>query len=238
MAGDRGKWRLWPAGAAWWGGGAGVAAILLLAAPAPLHPAAPATADRQQAFDRWRAENPDGARDAARFELFLRQAGVADVVPLAGLLAGDSELAARTHGRCEAPDFAVPPAQLWPNMVPVLRAVRAYVIPAVGPVQVVSGWREPAFNACVGGARNSHHTRFAAVDLVTVDASPAPHSMNRLCAMWRASPVSARIGFGAYLDPERPELNRRGRFHIDVRGKRTWGFGYRSPASWCNLHSG
>ena len=214
-----------------------LAAVLLLASPAPPYPAPPAVDATEAAFERWRAANPQGARQADAFEAYLRAQGVADVVPLAGLVAGDSQLAERMGGRCPVSAFAVPPRKLWPNIVPVLRAVRAHVIPAIGPVQVVSAWREPAFNACVGGASRSHHTRYAALDLVPVTPAPADQAMDRLCAMWRSSPASARIGFGAYRDPERPHLNREGRFHVDVRGKRTWGFGYRSPTSWCNLRS-
>lgn len=230
--GPRQGWRRAGAGLA---GTLALAAVLLVASPAPPHAAAPTVAAQQVAFDHWRAANPQGARQADAFEAYLLDQGVADVVPLAGLLAGDSQLAARMGGRCPVAAFAVPPRALWPNMVPVLQAVRSHVMPAVGPVRVVSGWREPDFNACVGGASRSHHTRFAAVDLVPFQPAPAAETMDRLCAMWRRSPTAARIGLGAYLDPDRPQLNRDGRFHVDVRGKRTWGFGYRSPTSWCHL---
>ena len=230
----RREWRLAGAGPA---ATLALAAVLLVASPAPPYPPAPAADATRTAFDQWRAANPQGARQADAFEAYLRDRGVADVVPLAGLLAGDSQLAARMGGRCPVAAFAVPPRALWPNMVPVLRAVRSHVVPAIGPVRVVSGWREPDFNACVGGASRSHHTRFAALDLVPVRPVPAAETMDRLCAMWRRSPASARLGFGAYLDPDRPHLNREGRFHVDVRGKRTWGFGYRSPTSWCNLRT-
>ncbi len=54
----------------------------------------------------------------------------------------------------------------WPNIVQTLRYIRDYVIPAVGPVEPVSVYRNPALNVCAGGAPESAHKHYSAVDMV------------------------------------------------------------------------
>ena len=59
--------------------------------------------------------------------------------------------------RCGAQPFEVPPTAEWPHIVQTLRYIRDYVIPAVGPVEPVSGYRNPTLNVCAGGAPESAH---------------------------------------------------------------------------------
>ena len=60
--------------------------------------------------------------------------------------------------KCGAQPFEVPPTAAWPNIVAALRYVGTYVEPRIGPVEVVSVYRNAGLNACAGGARGKHCT--------------------------------------------------------------------------------
>tara|TARA_R100001129_G_scaffold39536_3_gene26610 strand:- start:1121 stop:1834 length:714 start_codon:yes stop_codon:yes gene_type:complete len=180
------------------------------------------------AFDRWLDEGPDRAERYARFSAFLSQEGVADVIEPWQL----SQLDAYVAERCETDVFAIPPEDLWPNIVPALRLVRDEVIPAVGPVTVLSSWRNPQTNACAGGAPRSNHLEFAALDLATQPRRVDVSLYRDLCAMHDAAGRASRMGLGAYYDPVEGEYSG-GRFHIDARGYRDWGRRYTSASSPC-----
>jgi N-acetylmuramidase/Peptidase M15 len=67
-----------------------------------------------------------------------------------------------------------PSHDLWPNIVPVAKAVDAFRAEVGAPVTLQSIYRAPAYNAAIGGAQQSQHMRFAAVDLqVRNSSSPA-----------------------------------------------------------------
>src|SRR5688500_6600265 len=68
--------------------------------------------------------------------------------------------------RCSAEPFEVPPSYAWPNIVAALRYVGTYVEPVIGPVEIVSVYRNPRLNACAGGAPESTHRTMGAVDMV------------------------------------------------------------------------
>ena len=127
-----------------------------------------------------------------------------------------------------APPFEVPPFRLWPDMVRTLRFVRDHVKAAVGAVEAVSGYRNPALNGCargVGaqrpsrflrarpGARCSRSTRRAAVRAALPDARalrrrrPAPASASTpssaSTSTRAASAAGAAPGRGAMRAPAR-----------------------------------
>lgn len=65
----------------------------------------------------------------------------------------------------------VPPRALWPNIVPTLwfgEKLRE----AFGPTVVGSGYRDPDHNASVGGAEDSLHLYFNALDLTPATGTP------------------------------------------------------------------
>lgn len=105
-----------------------------------------APASSKSAFDAWLADDVTRSERFARFEAFLREEGVADVVEPWQLARIDAFFARK----CEVEPFTIPPEQLWPNVLPALRLVRDEVILAVGPVVVLSSYRTPALNACAG----------------------------------------------------------------------------------------
>jgi len=87
------------------------------------------------------------------------------------------------------------------------------VVPAVGPVEPVSVYRNPALNACAGGAPESAHKLDSAVDLVPLKPIDRITLMRTLCGVHSAhgEPYQAGLGFYAYL-----------RFHIDSTKYRRW----------------
>jgi hypothetical protein len=139
---------------------------------------------------------------------FLRREGVDDVVPPEQLLRqGTSWREAKT------PAFAFPPRHLWPGIVPTLRFLRDEVIPLVGPVEVVSGFRTRAYNRRAGGARRSKHLVFCAVDVVPLQPISRRTLHRRLLELWRRRGRAHGFGLGLYSGR---------RFHVDTCGYRRW----------------
>jgi len=183
----------------------------------------------EASFDRWLAQ--DGVRKEAfdRFEAFLAEQGVAEVVPAWQLLRTDANYAVR----CGFGAFEMPPEEKWAEIVPTLRLVEQEVIPVVGRVEVSASNRSDELNDCVNGARGSRHLAFAAVDLVAPDRADNRKLVADLCAMHRRVGARTGMGLGAYFDPAKPVASRHGRFHIDQSGYRTWGFDYHRASSYC-----
>jgi hypothetical protein len=183
-----------------------------------------------EAFDVWLRADPARANTFIDLRGFLAKQGVAEVVPVWQLARIDHDYAAR----CGEAFFALPPREMWPNIVPALRLVRDEVVAVTGRVEVASSWRSPRNNACIGGASRSAHMEFRALDLV----APARTGDRRrlfadLCAMQRRSGRKSRMGLGAYYDPAKLFANLEGRFHIDAHGYRTWGFDYTGKSNPC-----
>ncbi|MEQ1510634.1 MAG: D-Ala-D-Ala carboxypeptidase family metallohydrolase [Sphingopyxis sp.] len=190
------------------------------------------TADvSRPAFDRWVAAGGDERSEAvAAFEQFIADAGYADMTPPWTLLRAER----KRSMLCRAAPFIMPPRRTWPNILPALKLVRERVVPAVGAVEVASAFRGPALNDCSGGAGQSRHMTFSALDLEPKDQPDATASFTLLCRAWRRAGSASRWGLGAYYDPDHPRWNRAGRFHVDGTGWRTWGFSKRRASSGCN----
>lgn len=184
--------------------------------------------DSRAAFDRWLGEEPARAERFASFRDFLAEEGVAEVVEPWQLMRVDAYIARR----CEAEPFAIPPEEVWPNVLPALRLVRNEVIPAVGPVQVLSSYRTPELNICAGGAGRSNHLQFSALDMATAPRRGGETLYRELCAMHEAAGSSSRMGLGAYYDLTGGDYSG-GRFHVDGEGYRSWGRSYSSGSSPC-----
>lgn len=143
-----------------------------------------------------------------RFCRFLAARGVGAVVPPWQLWRQGIEW--RALG---AAPFAAPPEAAWGQVVPTLVALRELVIPAVGAVDVVSGYRTADYNARAGGARESRHLAFDAVDLVPRGFATRLTLQPRLLSLWRRRGPAARLGLGLYGGT---------RFHIDTHRHRRW----------------
>ena len=179
---------------------------------------APNSADE---FQIWLDASPQRVTSFARFEAMLTREGVADVIPSRELWLTD-----RLNLECVVEPYTIPPEQYWPRIVPALRFIRDYVEPAVGDVTVASSYRDEAFNDCVGGALQSAHRGFYALDLVPLDASVTRVQLiDRLCAIHTLDGQRFDVGLGIYQGR---------RFHIDAHGYRGWGADFRRATFPCD----
>lgn len=143
------------------------------------------------------------------FNDYLVSNGVGGVAPTWQLLR-----TATDWSKCGAEPFEVPPVNAWPNIVAALRYVGAFVEPMIGPVEVVSVYRNPRLNACAGGAPESTHRTMGAVDMVPLRPTTRDALMTSLCRIHLASGSWNSIGLGFYKGL---------RFHIDAKKFREWG---------------
>ena len=182
-------------------------------------------------FRYWLTREAGRAAKFEEFQRFLAREKVDGILPTWSILWVDRSFTGR---KCPSEPFILPPREQWPKLVPTLKVIRDQVRPAIGEVEVVSGYRTPTFNACIGGASRSAHLKFGALDLIPVTPVTVPHEPYKsLCRIWRSTPPSLGVGLGAYYDPTYTGPQGRQRFHIDTFGKRTWGFGYGSKTSFC-----
>lgn len=110
--------------------------------------------------------------------------------------------------------LTMPPRELWGWIIPTLRVVGDVRFALGGtPIFVSSGWRDPAYNAAVGGASSSQHTRFNALD-IQHSTLPTADVLGEL----ERHPWAQWLGLGSYASWT----------HVDSRGL----FGRLSPARW------
>lgn len=153
------------------------------------------------------------------FHDYLATHQVAGVVPTWQLLR-----TASSWRRCAAQPFEVPPTTAWPHIVQTLRYLRDHVIPTVGPVEPVSAYRNPVLNTCAGGAADSAHRHFLAVDLVPMRPISREAMMADLCALHARQGDAYQVGLGFYAYM---------RFHVDSMKYRRWGGDGTPEASPC-----
>lgn len=184
------------------------------AVPAPIpavwNPAAPyITAGQDEpGYRSWYLAAPWRAAQVKSFNDYLTTYQVSGIVPTWQLL----RTATSWHD-CGGQPFEVPPNAEWPHIVQTLRYIHDYVIPAVGPVEPVSGYRNPALNQCAGGAPESAHKHYSAIDLVPLRPTTREGMMRTLCVIHsqHGYQYSTGLGFYAYL-----------RFHVDSTKFRRW----------------
>jgi hypothetical protein len=161
------------------------------------------------AFQFWLAFRPARAAEVNAFSSFLTDHGVGGVFPVHQILRSES-----SWRRCSGEPFAMPPRDLWPNIVETLKFIRNRVIPETGPLEVVSGYRMPDANRCAGGASQSAHVGFWALDMVPATRIDRDEMIARLCAVHARHGPAANVGLGFYGGM---------RFHVDTRRFRRWG---------------
>ena len=184
-------------------------AVSLAAAAAPVRAQELPAGQGQAEYQAMLAQSPGFRGAVLSFESWQQAAGVANVLPTWQVIR-----TASMWRECNGPPFEVPPGNHWPSMVETLRFIRDHVRPALGPVEAVSGYRNPALNACARGAQRSAHLDYYALDLVPVTPLDRRELFRRLCAVHARSGEPSRVGLGFYTFQ---------RFHIDTRGFRRWG---------------
>jgi hypothetical protein len=181
--------------------------------PAPAavwNPAAPyiTVGQDEPGYRSWFLAAPWRAGQVRQFNDYLITYQVAGIVPTWQLFR-----TATAWKECGGQPFEIPPTSEWPHIVQTLRYIHDYVIPAVGPVEPVSGYRNPSLNQCAGGAPESAHKHYSAVDLVPLRPMTREQLMTSLCVSHsqHGAQYNAGLGFYAYL-----------RFHIDSTKFRRW----------------
>ena len=159
-------------------------------------------------YRSWYLAAPWRAGQIKAFNDYLATYRVAGIVPTWQLLR-----TATSWEKCGGAPFELPPTSEWPHIVQTLRYVHDYVIPAVGPIEAVSGYRNPVLNVCAGGAPESAHKHYSAIDLVPLQPTTREELMRRLCAVHsrRGPDYDVGLGFYAFL-----------RFHVDTTKFRRW----------------
>jgi hypothetical protein len=180
-------------------------------APPPVwNPAAPyITAGQDEpGYRSWYLASPAHQAQVRMFNDYLEQAGVGGVVPTWQLFR-----TATSWQSCGAQPFEVPPTDEWPHIIQTLRYIRDYVIPALGPVEPVSTYRNPSLNVCAGGAPESAHKHYSAVDMVPLRPITREAMMHALCGdhSQHGAAYNAGLGFYAFM-----------RFHVDSQKFRRW----------------
>jgi hypothetical protein len=173
-------------------------------------PAAPYISKGQDepGYRSWYLAGPWHAAQVKALNDYLVANQVGGILPTWQLLR-----TATSWQECGGQPFEVPPSDEWPHMVQTLRYVRDYVIPAIGPVEAVSVYRNPLLNKCAGGAPESAHKLDSAIDMVPLRPTTREAMMRALCGVHseHGSAYSAGLGFYAYL-----------RFHVDSTKFRRW----------------
>jgi hypothetical protein len=173
-------------------------------------PAAPyITAGQDEpGYRSWYLAAPWRAAQVKSFNEYLATYQVSGILPTWQLLR-----TATAWKDCGGQPFEVPPTSEWPHIVQTLRYVHDYVVPEVGPVEPVSGYRNPSLNQCAGGAPESAHMHYSAMDMVPLRPITREALMKALCTghSEHGAPYNAGLGFYAYL-----------RFHIDSTKYRRW----------------
>lgn len=144
----------------------------------------------------------------AEFLGVLSLEGHHDVVPPWQLLRQGTDWAKVGH-----PPFAMPPAEQWESIFPTLVFLEEVLIPQIGPVEVVSGYRTEDFNQAAGGSSGSRHLHFQAVDLVPMERQSRDQLHQELEDIYDIHGDAHSLGLGLYQNT---------RFHIDTWKKRRW----------------
>ena len=179
-------------------------------------------ADGQSAADfrTWISGAGANRADVTAFGNFVTAQGVGSIVPLWELTRTSS-----SWSECGAEPFEAPPRDKWDHIVTTLKFVRDDVIPAVGQVEVVSGYRNAKLNACSDGAPKSAHREFFALDLTPVNAAVDRSEMIRsVCRAHARDGRAYDAGLGFYTGR---------RFHVDSNGFRKWGANGKGATSPC-----
>jgi hypothetical protein len=160
-------------------------------------------------YRSWYLAAPWRAGQVKSFNDYLAGAEVAGIVPTWELFR-----TATSWKDCGGEPFEIPPTSEWPHIIQTLRYVRDYVVPSLGPVEPVSVYRNPNLNVCAGGAPESAHKHYSAIDMVPLTPITRDELERKLCAIHGAhgEQYGTGLGFYAFL-----------RFHIDTTKYRRWG---------------
>jgi hypothetical protein len=186
-----------------------LSSALLVTAVAPGTAQEQAQGQEKADYHAWLAREPAARAQILAFKQFLEMRGVDGVLPTWQLTRTASK-----WRECNGPRFEVAPFTEWNNIANTLRYIKAHVEPVIGDVEAMSGYRNEELNACSGGARESAHRGFYALDLVPLKPITRAGMIRSLCAIHVFRGDGYDVGLGFYQGR---------RFHIDSKGFRKWG---------------
>jgi len=155
------------------------------------------------------ARDPAMRAEVGGFESFLKGQGLQGVLPTWQLTRTASD-----YAKCDGPAFQVAPIAEWQHLAETLRFIKKHVQPVIGDVEAMSGYRNEELNKCAGGAKESAHRHFFALDLVPKRNIARAGLIRSLCAIQKFRGRGYKIGLGFYNGL---------RFHLDSKGFRRWG---------------
>jgi hypothetical protein len=196
-----------------------IAALCALALPGPARAQEVAEGQNHADYLAWLAKSPAARAQVMGFKAYLQMKDVEDVLPTWQLVRTASK-----WRECNGPRFEVAPFTEWDHIAATLRFIARHVEPVIGPVQALSGYRNADLNQCSGGARESAHRRFFALDLTPLRAIARDGMIRSLCAIHRFRGEGYDIGLGFYTGL---------RFHVDSKGFRKWGSNGKGETSPC-----
>lgn len=143
------------------------------------------------------------------FAQFIRSLNLRHFKPAEFLFLGGSN----RSGRCKRLN-TLPPQSKWSRIGKTARMLDEVRDRLGAPINILSCYRSPAYNRCIGGARNSHHVKFNAIDWRCSRGSP--REWLQVARDVRRSNREFKGGIGLYTNS---------RFiHIDTRGSiADWG---------------
>ncbi|SPL68998.1 YcbK family protein [Acinetobacter stercoris] len=131
---------------------------------------------------------------------------------------------------CEIFRFAIPAEKEWKRIIPSLQLIeKLQEVGIFKQFQIISTYRSPQLNSCVGGAKKSQHLNNFAVDFKVLDEHGKAYSdyksiEHELCLFWQEYGAEYKLGLGVYPSHS---------YHIDTVAYRTWGGDYRTQSSPC-----
>lgn len=146
--------------------------------------------------------------DYEEFVYYLQSYGVNQIVPAWQLLQQGTDF--RKHN---LPRYALPDRENWDEMVETLIFLKYDLVPHIGDVRVLSGFRTPTYNRLAGGVGKSRHLTFSALDLQPVEDIDRKQLHRILQNRWHTIGEDYDLGMGLYSGS---------RFHIDTGGHRQW----------------
>jgi hypothetical protein len=143
-----------------------------------------------------------------QFVAYLELQELADVLDPSELLRQGTD-----WKKLGAAPFVVPPRELWPHILPILRIVKTELKPKLGDLEVMSGYRTATYNQQADGASRSRHQLFEALDLQPKSSLSRKDLHRELRSLWQSKGKPLQLGLGLYSGT---------RFHIDAWRYRTW----------------
>lgn len=172
----------------------------------------------------------DGHREEVnRYNNYLVRHNANQAAPMFELLRS-----ARDWERCGREPYAVPPSELWDNLLPTLQVLQKLRDTKIlDDIEVTSVYRDPDLNECANGSPGSKHVHNAALDFRVGSENPDIGELERiaeakykLCIFWQANGERLNLGLGVYAS---------GQIHIDTQGFRTWGPDHTRSSSICAM---